>query len=180
MRGNHSVYFTHWIDTTWIVTNLALSASLSKEVFSRVYLDYTEAHGCVVMTSVQALSRDSLLASSALVAFLNGGHLILVLNYNHWIGPDWLILFECQWPIHKIIFRCLQLIINGIMNQGGSHFWHWTWDLSEMPGAKCWLTLQTTIHQLGGGFHCFLPIMIKKMVCSLQWVVVCSSELRIL
>ena len=26
-------------------------------------------------------------------------------------------LFECQWPINKIIFRCLQLIINGIMNQ---------------------------------------------------------------
>ena len=34
--------------------------------------------------------------------------------------------------------------------------------MSEMPGAKCWLTLQTIIHQLGGGFHCFLPIMIKK------------------
>jgi len=43
-------------------------------------LDYSEAHGIVCMTSVQSLSRDPLLASSALVAFLNGGNSILTLN----------------------------------------------------------------------------------------------------
>ena len=34
----------------------------------------------VVMSSVQSLSRDPFLASSALVAFLNGGNSILALN----------------------------------------------------------------------------------------------------
>lgn len=81
----------------------------------------------MVMSSVQSLSRDSLLASSALVAFLNGGHLSLVQNIKM---VEWSIL-NVNGPSKNVYFQLVG------MNQGESHFWHWTWGLSELRGANC-------------------------------------------